>query len=151
MKRLKKTAAALLAAAFVFLSGCAAVSPASSAVSSWPAKAAVELRVVCDGLKSASCGCPANGELLNAPAASLQRGDTVFTVLQREAEAANLPLHFTGSGEMVYIKGIGGLFEKTCGPASGWVFTVNGQRIVKGAGSVVLQPGDRVEWRYITE
>ena len=33
-------------------------------------------------------------------------------------------------------------------PDKGWMFYVNGQNLDKGAGEYVLQPGDRVIWRY---
>ena len=33
-------------------------------------------------------------------------------------------------------------------PDRGWMFYVNGQNLDKGAGEYVLQPGDRVIWRY---
>src|SRR5690606_21359372 len=37
---------------------------------------------------------------------------------------------------------------KQFGPMSGWVFTVNGDRINKGAGAYTLEAGDLVTWHY---
>lgn len=47
-----------------------------------------------------------------------------------------------------YIKGIGGLYEKDCGGASGWLYSVNGSFPYTSSDKYVLKPNDRIELHY---
>ena len=49
-----------------------------------------------------------------------------------------------------YVEQLAGLREKQHGPDSGWVFTVDGQRVSVGAIVCKLKGGEYVEWIYIT-
>ena len=48
----------------------------------------------------------------------------------------------------VYVQGIGYLYEFSCGPQSGWIFTVNGEFPDRGSSDYKLSDGDQVEWKY---
>lgn len=47
-----------------------------------------------------------------------------------------------------YIKGIGGLYEKDCGGASGWLYSVNGSFPYTSSDKYVLKANDRIELHY---
>ncbi len=47
-----------------------------------------------------------------------------------------------------YIRGIGGLYEKDCGGASGWLYSVNGSFPYTSSDKYVLKANDRIELHY---
>lgn len=47
-----------------------------------------------------------------------------------------------------YIKGIGGLYEKDCGGASGWLYSANGSFPYSSSDKYVLKANDRIELHY---
>lgn len=74
--------------------------------------------------------------------------DTPYSILERVLPGQ---VEASGSGSSLYVKKIAGLAEFDHGPGSGWMYAVNGNYPTQsGAGSYLLQPGDRVEWRYTT-
>lgn len=46
------------------------------------------------------------------------------------------------------MRGIQYLYEFSCGPLSGWMYTVNGRFPEMGSGCCSLQDGDEVAWVY---
>ena len=76
---------------------------------------------------------------------------TAFDILFDIAKEKNIPVAFSGSKSSAYVKSIGGLAEKQHGGMSGWIYTLNGERIMTPSGKCILSPGDSVEWKYITE
>ena len=48
----------------------------------------------------------------------------------------------------MYIRGIGELYEFDHGDLSGWIYTVNGERIMTDCDSYVLKDGDSILWEY---
>jgi len=76
-----------------------------------------------------------------------EKGVTAFDALKALCDENGISLNYQ---RKTYIQGIGGLNEKDCGSASGWVYLVNGVKPSKPASSYVLENGDVVEWRYIT-
>jgi hypothetical protein len=91
------------------------------------------------------------GTLLSSENVTLAEGDTAADVLKRAAKAHRLSYEIKGSGTMTYVEGIDGLYEFDDGPASGWIFRVNGKAPDVGSGSYKLKPGDRLEWFYTSE
>jgi hypothetical protein len=91
------------------------------------------------------------GEILPPTETELQEGDTVADVLFRLAKANRISVDTRGSGAMLYVEGIAGLYELDEGPTSGWIYLVNGVEHRKSAGTYRLEAGDRVEWRYVTD
>ncbi|HEY8528706.1 MAG TPA: DUF4430 domain-containing protein [Paenibacillaceae bacterium] len=91
------------------------------------------------------------GEILPPTETELLEGDTVADVLLRLAKANRISVDTRGAGPLFYVEGIAGLYEFDEGPASGWIYLVNGVEHPKSAGVYRLEPGDRVEWRYVTE
>lgn len=74
-------------------------------------------------------------------------GTTAFDILDDLCRIKGIPLEYKSKN---YIISIGGLKEKDCGAASGWMYSVNGERPPKPASKYVLQSGDRIEWYYVT-
>jgi len=77
-----------------------------------------------------------------------EEGATVFDVLQALCEENEISLKYQRKS---YIQGIGGLNEKDCGGASGWMYLVNGEKPNKAINSYQLKNGDVIELRYVTE
>lgn len=91
------------------------------------------------------------GEVLKAEEAELKSGDTVGDVLIRVLKSHKLAYETRGTGALFYVVGIDGLFEFDDGPTSGWKYKVNGTLADIGAGVRKPQPGDRIEWYFVTE
>lgn len=93
---------------------------------------------------------PAGGIMLSATEVEPQEGETAFSLLQRAARAAGIPMEasFTPGTGSAYVEGIGNLYEFDCGQRSGWLYFVNGISPGYSASEYTLKPGDRVEWVY---
>lgn len=74
-------------------------------------------------------------------------GLTAYDALQ----CTSLGIESTQSALGEYVTSIEGLAEEAYGPTSGWTFTVNGERPNTSASGIVLNEGDIVEWKYVTE
>ncbi|MDB4865861.1 MAG: hypothetical protein JWR03_194, partial [Cohnella sp.] len=91
------------------------------------------------------------GTIVVAEPIALQKNDTVADVLIRALKAHKLAFEKRGSGAMLYVVGIDGLYELDDGPTSGWKYRVNGKYVDVGAGSYEPKPGDKIEWYYGVE
>jgi hypothetical protein len=93
-----------------------------------------------------------SGKLTGGIEYVLRPGDTVFAVLLRAARHDKLPLVYQGAQfnayNSIYVQGINHLFEFSCGPLSGWMYSVNGVFPDKGCSVYELKDGDVIEWRY---
>lgn len=92
-----------------------------------------------------------NKEIIFSASAEHREGITVFDLLFEQAREKNVPVVFQGSKSSAYITGINGLCEKANGPESGWVYTVNNKTVMKSCSKCTLNPGDTVQWIYITK
>lgn len=73
-------------------------------------------------------------------------GETVFEAMQALASAGAFSFTFKNfAGLGAFIDSIHGKYN-----ADGfyWVYYINGASAQKGVSSIVLSPGDRIEWRY---
>lgn len=95
---------------------------------------------------------PEDGIFLEETAVSFAEGETAFDVLMRAAALEDLQVDYQGADSTLYgtayIRGIQHLYEFSCGPLSGWTYSVNGEFPDKGSSAFPLSPGDRVEWLY---
>ncbi|MEA4932795.1 MAG: DUF4430 domain-containing protein [Lawsonibacter sp.] len=93
---------------------------------------------------------PADGTLLAAAQVSVQAGETVFDLLQRQTRAAGIQMEatFTPGYGSSYVEGIANLYEFDCGQQSGWTYLVNGVQPGYGSSQYSLSDGDVVEWVY---
>lgn len=93
---------------------------------------------------------PADGIILPEITVEFTPGETVFSVLQRACEAADIPMEYNWAPlyDSYYLEGINHLYEFDCGAESGWMYRVNGAFPSLGCGSYEVQPGDQIEWCY---
>lgn len=131
--------------------------PAATVASTAAPPASCTISVACHtavayGLKDV----PADGIILAPVTVPLLEGDTVLTVLVRAVSAAN-PAYGKRNVDVksgAYVSGIGNdamaspLYEKDCGPESGWLFYINGVYVSLGASARLVRPGETVEWKY---
>lgn len=95
---------------------------------------------------------PENGVILPETEYSIDKDESVYSVLKRAARDNNLQLEYQGTDEnvlgTVYIEGINYIYEFSCGPESGWIYKINGDYAGKGCDSYKLDAGDKIEWIY---
>jgi|BioPla2DNA2_1021312.scaffolds.fasta_scaffold02391_9 hypothetical protein len=93
---------------------------------------------------------PESGVILDIQDYNAEEGDTVFDVLKGVCESNGISLSYTGSVKRknIYINGINGLYERDCGGASGWVYSVNDEFIIASAGGYVVKDGDMIEFHF---
>lgn len=95
---------------------------------------------------------PSDGWILAPITVEVQEGESVFDVLSRVTRERRIHMEYQGANQSiynsVYIQGIGQLYEFDCGELSGWMYTINGAYVSKGASGVKVEDGMRIEWRY---
>ena len=93
---------------------------------------------------------PSDGIILQEITVEFTPGETVFDILQRVCQAADIPLEYSWTPlyDSYYIEGICHLYEFDCGAESGWMFQVNGKFPNYGCSSYEIKPGDRIQWQY---
>lgn len=108
----------------------------------------VTFSVSCKNALSYGADVPQSGYIIGQTRLTLKQGQTVFDALEAACEKNGVSLRYQSKS---YITGIGGLNEKDCGGASGWMYRVNGTNPRKAASKYVLKDGDTVEWYYVTD
>lgn len=88
------------------------------------------------------------GVILKATKVSIEEGDTVLELLKKVTKQNRIQMEYRGSGATAYIEGIQNLYEFDKGPKSGWMYSVNGVFMKKGAGTTEVKSGDKIEWAY---
>ena len=91
---------------------------------------------------------PSDGSILPVTAMELHEGDTVYDVLSAACRKFDIQMEHTETIYGIYIEGINQLYEKDCGPLSGWMYRVNGELVNASANQYTLKKGDAVEWVY---
>ena len=77
-----------------------------------------------------------------------REGITVFELLQEQADShAELTMQFKGQGETAFVEAIFGIENELAGGRN-WIYYVNDQRGDVSSGAKILQPDDRVLWKY---
>lgn len=97
---------------------------------------------------------PKDGMLLEGTTLVLREGDNAFGLFLRAARIHKLTVEHEGSEKSlsgVYVKGVNGLSEFSCGSSSGWVFTVNGKAPEMSPSAYHPKDGDVIEWRFETD
>lgn len=89
------------------------------------------------------------GVILEETEAEWKDGDTVLDVLKRVTREQKMQMEYRGFGALTYVEGIANVYEFDHGPASGWVYKVNGELVKKSAGAWKVKAGDRIEWIYV--
>ena len=93
---------------------------------------------------------PKDGTILPSTKVTFAEGETVFDVLRRVCDAAQLQIEYsyTPLYESYYVEGINHLYEFDCGPESGWMFKVNEWFPNYGCSAYTLKDGDDIVWCY---
>ena len=93
---------------------------------------------------------PEDGEILPVITVEFTPGETVFDVLNRVCEAANLQIEYSWTPiyDSYYIEGINHLYEFDCGEQSGWMYKVNEWFPNYGCSSYYVEDGDVIVWCY---
>ena len=91
-------------------------------------------------------GVPEDGIILPPTTYVLDEDETVADLLIRAGREQRIAVAYQGSGGSTFITGIAGITATDA--KSGWMFSVNGEYVQVGAGSVRLSSGDEVAWRY---
>ncbi len=90
---------------------------------------------------------PNGGYILPPMKISAKKGETVFDLLEKICGEKGISLKYQTKS---YIREIGGLAEKDCGPGSGWMYRINGEKPPKPASKYEISDGDIIEWYYVT-
>ena len=93
---------------------------------------------------------PEDGLILQEITVEFTPGETVFDILQRVCQAAEIPLEYSWTPlyDSYYIEGICHLYEFDCGAESGWMFQVNEKFPNYGCSAYEVKPGDQIQWQY---
>lgn len=93
---------------------------------------------------------PKDGEILPVTTVEFYEGETVFEVLNRVCEAADIQIEYSWTPlyDSYYIEGINHLYEFDCGFESGWMYKVNGWFPNYGCSAYELQGGEEIVWCY---
>lgn len=108
---------------------------------------------------------PTGGQILAPVTVTFTPGEDAYTVLRRACAANSCVDHcaycaqdgiqmeaaFTPGYNTYYVQGIHQIYEKDCGPKSGWLYRVNGVYPNVGSSSYTVRDGDRIEWIYALE
>lgn len=129
------------------------ITPQSATVTlSIECKTVLENLSVLDPALKAGDFVPEDGVILPCTRYVLRPGDTVYDILSRAVRYNKIQMEYQGADKnsfsSVYIKGINYLYEFSCGPLSGWMYTVNGIFPQYGCSKYELSDGDRIEWLY---
>ena len=91
-----------------------------------------------------------DGVMIDGEKYVLQRGDSVFDVIERALRSMDMPCDHT-LGSNTYIRGVGGLYEFDFGPMSGWYYTVNGDAPKVSCAAYEPVCGDEIVLKYVTD
>ena len=123
----------------------------TAAVTKKDAVGSVILTIRCDKVAGKADHIPADGVILAETAMPIASGDTVYTILTDAARAYGIYMEASGANGLMYVNGIGNIYEFDFGDLSGWVYMVNGASASVGCDQYTLKDGDRVEWHYTLE
>lgn len=93
---------------------------------------------------------PSDGVILYPVTVDFYDGETVFDVLKRVCDAADIQLEYSWTPlyDSYYVEGINNLYEFDCGFESGWMYKVNGWFPNYGCSSYTLKDSDVIVWAY---
>jgi len=113
----------------------------------------VTLEIRCDTLLGTTDKdhIPEDGTILKATEFSLSEGDTVYDILVEACRTNKIHMEKSGTDGMIYIVGIGYIYEFDFGDLSGWKYYVNGVSPSVGCDQYTLKDGDTVKWLYSLE
>ena len=111
----------------------------------------VTMSIRCDKVAGRAEHIPADGVLLAESTFPIAEGDTVYTILTDAARSYGILMESSGANGLMYIHGIGNIYEFDFGDLSGWIYSVNGESASVGCDQRIVTDGDRIEWHYTLE
>ena len=93
---------------------------------------------------------PGDGVILPQMKVAYAEGETVFDILVRVCDTANIQLEYSWEPlyDAYYIEGIHNLYEFDCGGESGWMYKVNGWFPNYGVSAYTVKDGDSIAFLY---
>ena len=104
---------------------------------------------------------PESGYILKDKEVEIKEGDTAFDAIVKACRenhcesdcpycknGIQIEYAFTPVYHSYYIEGIHQLYEKDCGPMSGWLFFLNGEETPKASSEYTVKDGDKIEMHY---
>lgn len=112
----------------------------------------VECSTIYDNLSKLDKGLkehlPKDGMILKEQTVSFEENDSVYDVLSRELKKNNLLMEVSFTANSAYIEGIDNIYEFSCGEASGWIYSVNGEQAQVSCSEYRVKDGDKIQWSY---
>ena len=110
----------------------------------------VTISIRCDNIvgKSDSKNIPKDGCILSDTEIQIEKGETVYDVLNYAVKQKAIHMEKKGDNGFVYVSAINNIYEFQFGDMSGWVYHVNGESPFVGCGNYKVKPGDKIEWMY---
>ena len=109
----------------------------------------VTISISCSSIADKSAAhIPESGIILDTAEFEIEEGDTACDILLEAAAKHRIHLETSGSEGMIYVEGIGNIYEMDFGDLSGWVYFVNGESPCVGCDEYILSNGDKIEWHY---
>ena len=146
---------ALILIAFVFLSDFKSPNDfySTTAAQKKNVIGSVNLEIRCDTIsrKESPKHVPKDGTILKQTAFPLSEGDTVYDILLEACRQNKIHMEKSGAEGMIYIVGIGYIYEFDFGDLSGWKYYVNGEAPPIGCDRYALKDGDSIRWLYSLE
>jgi len=93
---------------------------------------------------------PENGYILEKTTVGFYEGETVFDVLCRVCDKAQIQIEYSWTPvyDSYYVEGINHIYEFDCGGQSGWLYKVNDQFPNYGCSGFEVKPNDAIVWIY---
>lgn len=105
---------------------------------------------------------PSDGIILMEAPIEVKDGDTAFEIIKKACKentckakckycqkgGIQIEYTYTPAFDNYYIEGIHQIYEKDCGSASGWMYSVNGVFPDVGASSYEIKQGDKIIFAY---
>lgn len=95
------------------------------------------------GIRETNGLIPENGIIFSTDV-TVKEGSTALDAIKEACKQSSVSIDESRG----YIRGICGLYEKDCGGASGWLYSVNGTFPNTSSNKYVLEPGDSIELHY---
>ena len=141
--------------AFVFLSDFESADDfySTTAVQKKNIIGSVNLEIRCDTISGEESPkhVPKDGTILKETAFPLSEGNTVYDILLEACRQNKIHMEKSGAEGMIYIVGIGYIYEFDFGDLSGWKYYVNGVSPSIGCDQYALKDGDSINWLYSLE
>ena len=92
---------------------------------------------------------PASGYIVKSCSVKYEKGDNVYTVVQRVCRENGIKMRAKKTAYGMYIVGFNEIDEKDCGGTSGWTYYVDGKFPNVAVDKYNLKGGENIELKYV--